>query len=71
MKWLEFCNLKQVAWFQVQWRVSEGQKTPMKVSFSVSINELIPRILKVGAGAYLIFPNNPPPPQQPRSSWKK
>lgn len=49
-------------------------RTPTKASFSVSINELISRILKVGAGANLISPKNSQPCQQSISSpfsWKK
>lgn len=43
-------------------------KTPTKPSFSVSINELISRILKVRRGAFLISPNNPQPLWQPRKA---
>lgn len=46
----------------------------MEVSFSVGVNELISRILKVEDGAYLMSPKNPQLPWHPRScllSWKK
>lgn len=45
-------------------------KIPMKVSVSVRINELIPRIPKVEVGAYLMLPNYPNPLSNPEAAGK-